>query len=165
MYGRRLGNTSKVAKDIQVVQDVRRSIDYLETRPGEFQLDRLIYSGFSYGASHGAIVAAVENRFQAAVLINGGYQGLSNYSSRPEVDPYNFMSRVKIPVLMINGRYDAIFPVEVGQKPFLEHLGTPPEHKKLIHFKGGHGIPSDEAVQEMDKWLKAELASRKMSSQ
>ncbi len=160
MYGRRPGNTSSTDQIIQLVQDVRRTVDYLQTQPDKIQTDRLIYSGFSYGASKGAIVAAVEERFQAAVLINGGYHAGSGIWKRPEIDPYNFMSRVKIPVLMINGRYDAVFPVEEGQLPYFEHLGTPEPHKKRLHFDGGHGIPSQEAVEAMDEWLKAELPRR-----
>ena len=157
MYGRRPGNTSRLDQHIQLIQDVRRAVDYLHSRPEDFQLDRLIYSGFSYGASRGAIVAAVEDRFHAAVLINGGYSGIQALRSRPEIDPYNFMSRANIPLLMVNGKYDAIFPVEEGQRPYLDHWGAPEERKQLLHFDGGHGIPPRIAVQAMDEWLKAEL--------
>ena len=53
------------------------------------------------------IVPAVEDRLKAAVLYSGG---LASGKARPEVDQINFVSRVKIPVLMLNGRYDAIEP-------------------------------------------------------
>ena len=159
MFGRRPGNTPRVERFVQLVHDVRRTVDYLEQR-SDVDTRRLIYAGFSFGAGKGSIIPVVEDRFQAAVLINGGYFPDQRSGKRPETDPYNFTHRMRIPVLMINGRFDPIFPVAESQLPFFEHLGTPEPHKKLIHFDGGHGIPAGNAVQEMDRWLKAELPPR-----
>lgn len=60
----------------------------------------------------------------------------------PETDPVNYLPRVRIPVLMINGGYDYIFPVETAQKPVTALLGTPEEHKShYIAEDAGHLPP------------------------
>jgi fermentation-respiration switch protein FrsA (DUF1100 family) len=99
---------------IEQAKDVRRSIDYLETRP-ELDTRRLTYYGFSWGASEAVIAAAVEPRFKVAVLASGGLP--SRWKPRPEVDPVNFAPRVKISVLMVNGRYDYVLPLGTSQEP------------------------------------------------
>ena len=57
------------------MKDLRRSVDYLETRP-DIDRERLAYFGVSLGAIRGAIALAVEKRFKTAVLWSGGF-GLS----------------------------------------------------------------------------------------
>ena len=44
----------------------------------------------------------------------------------PEADSMNFASRVKVPVLMINGRYDFEVPLKTCQEPLFRLLGVPP---------------------------------------
>ena len=58
-----------------------------------------------------------------------------------------------MPVLMLNGQYDFLFPYETAQKPFLELLGTPDEHKKLYVYEGGHSVPNTELIKETLAWL------------
>ena len=48
---------------VQLVKDVGRAIDYLETR-SDIQSEKVAYYGFSWGARMGAIVPAVENRLK-----------------------------------------------------------------------------------------------------
>jgi formylglycine-generating enzyme required for sulfatase activity len=102
------------------VKDASRAIDYAETRP-DLDHEKLAYYGYSWGASLGAIVPAVEPRLKACVLALGG---LDFQRPLPEVDTINFISRVKQPVLMLNGRYDFFFPVESTQEPFYRMLGS-----------------------------------------
>ena len=91
---------------IEWSKDLGRSIDYLETRP-DIDHSKLAYVGDSWGAPLGALLPAVEDRIKVCVLILGGF----NYQKRlPEVDQINFVSRVKVPVLMLNGRFDSVFP-------------------------------------------------------
>ena len=99
--------------------DLGRSIDYLETRP-DIDTTKLGFYGVSLGAAEGARLVAVDPRFKTAVLASGGLRD----GDLPEVDAWNFAPRVRIPVLMLNGRDDFIFPVETHQKPLFEALGT-----------------------------------------
>jgi hypothetical protein len=56
------------------------------------------------------------------VLVVGGFY---EQRSAPEVEAINFVSRVKIPVLMLNGRFDFFLPEEKTQIPMFQLLGTP----------------------------------------
>jgi hypothetical protein len=76
----------------------------------------------------------------------------------PEADGINFVTRVKIPVLMLNPRYDDLFPVESSQLPLFRLLGTPERDKKHVIYESGHGsLPHREEVREtldfLDKYL------------
>jgi formylglycine-generating enzyme required for sulfatase activity/dienelactone hydrolase len=121
---------------IQLGKDLRKSVDYLETRD-DIDVERIGYYGVSWGAELGPIMLAVEDRIKLGVLLVGGLHGRKKL---PEVDEVNFAPYVKVPVLMINGKHDHIFPVESSQKPFFEFLGTRDEDKKHILYPGAHGL-------------------------
>jgi eukaryotic-like serine/threonine-protein kinase len=142
---------------ISWVKEVRRSVDYLETRP-DIAIGKLAYFGQSWGARMAGIALAVEPRFKVAVLHSAGFRFPR---SMPEVDPFNFVSRVRIPVLMLNGRYDSYFPVETAQKPMFTLLGTPEKDKDHRVYDGGHVVPRDELVKETLAWLDRHLGSVK----
>jgi alpha-beta hydrolase superfamily lysophospholipase len=64
------------------------------------------------------------------------------------------VSRVTVPVLLLDGRYDYIFPVETHQLPFMELVGTPDEHKRHVIFEAGHlPLPRAELIRETLAWL------------
>ena len=134
---------------IQWSKDLGRSIDYLETRP-DIRCDRLAYVGFSWGGCMGALLPALESRLKACVLIAGGF-----YIQRalPEADQINFAPRITIPTLMLNGRYDGIFPPETSQIPMFQLLGTPPEHKRHVLYDEGHVLATDQVPKETLAWL------------
>jgi formylglycine-generating enzyme required for sulfatase activity/dienelactone hydrolase len=142
---------SVAARDqiIQQAKDMRRSIDYLETRP-EIDRERLVFYGFSWGGAMAPILVAVDDRFKVAVL---GDAGLQHQRRRPEVNSVNFAPHVKIPVLMVNGRYDYAVPLETSQKPLYRLLGTPPAEKKHIVLDSGHGLPLTLWYKETLDWL------------
>ena len=131
-------------------QDLGTSIDYLESRD-DINSGNLAYFGFSWGAAMGAILPALENeRLKASVLLIGG---LFPERSWPEVDQINFAARVKIPVLMLGGKYDHNFPLEASQLPLFRTLGTPEEHKRHVVFETGHWLPEKAAFEEIVAWL------------
>ena len=139
---------------VRGVLDMRRSLDYLETRP-EIDRAKLAYFGFSYGALFSAPVLASEPRFKAAELAVGG---LPTGKVPIDIDPFQFAPRVHIPVLMMNGRYDLDYPLETCQKPLLNALGTPPADKKLVLLEAGHamvGFPAStrESLDWLDRYL------------
>jgi dienelactone hydrolase len=134
---------------IQRSKDLRRSVDYLETRT-DIDHDRLAFYGFSWGGMEGAISLALESRFKTAVLADGG---CNDAKILPEQDPLNFVPHIKIPVLMINGRYDFVVPLETCQQPFYRLLGTPAAEKRQVLLDSGHGMPLTPVFKETLDWL------------
>ncbi len=134
---------------LQWRQDLGRSLDYLSTR-ADVDSDRFGYFGSSWGGFLGAIMLAVEPRFQAAVL---RLPGLIPFPTQPVVDPFNFVSRVQLPVLVMSGGYDQIFPLETSATPFFRFLGTDEADK--VHFiaEGGHTIPLVDLTRETLDWF------------
>ena len=131
-----------------MIKDLRRSIDYLETRE-DIDSERLAYFGMSWGGNLGAIIPAVEERFVASVLVAGGLLG----TGRPEVRDLNDVRRVSTPTLILNGKYDVIFPAETSSQPMLDLLGTPAEDKRLILYETDHIPPRTEYIKETLAWL------------
>jgi dienelactone hydrolase len=138
-------------RDLQIewVKDLSRTIDYLQTRD-DLNVEKLAYYGLSWGSFTAPIVLAVEPRIKAAVLNVGGFW---NARFLPEVDPLNFAPRVRVPVLMINGEHDIVFPLETGQKPMFDLLGTAPAHKRHYTTPASHIVPRNELIRETLDWL------------
>jgi len=131
-------------------KDLGRSIDYLDSRQ-DIDHGALGYFGFSWGGAVAPVLLAVEPRVKAAVLSSGG---VWFRRATPEVDGINFVSRVTIPVLMLNGRYDDLYPVETGQNPVFQHLGTPEADKVHKIYDVGHGgVPHTEEIRETLNWF------------
>ena len=144
---------SRASRDlaVQQYQDLERSVDYLETRPDIYK-ERLAYYGFSWGAAMGLIVTALDERFKASVLLAGGLYDSEDYGM-PEVDEMNFAPRVKTPTLMLNGRDDFFFPLELSQKPMFRLLGPKAGDKSHVLFEGGHIPPRLPLVKPTLDWL------------
>lgn len=71
--------------------------------------------------------------------------------ARPEASNVNYVTRVKLPTLMLNGKYDA--GLEIRIKPMFDLLGTPSTQKKLILFDTDHIPPRAEYIKETLAWL------------
>ena len=157
MFERNIGLTSDSPQEtsayrdlmVALVKDTRRTIDYLATRP-DVDTARIAYYGVSFGGRVSPPILAMEPRFKAAML---NVAGLKMERARREVDPINFLPRVRLPMLMLNGRYDYYFPVETSQKPFFESLGTPTEHKKWVLYPEAHVVSRTETMREVLAWL------------
>jgi formylglycine-generating enzyme required for sulfatase activity/dienelactone hydrolase len=135
---------------IEWSKEVARAIDYLETRP-DIDRNKIGFYGFSYGARVGITLLGIEKRFSLALLKDGG---LTLHPVRPEVDPVNFAPRIHIPVLLLNGRYDQIFPLERSQYPLVNLLGTPEKDKRHIIFEASHGLlPKNQVIKESLNWF------------
>jgi tRNA A-37 threonylcarbamoyl transferase component Bud32/predicted esterase len=131
-------------------KDLSRSLDYLESR-SDIDRERLAYYGISLGAEWAPVFLALEPRLKAAVLHWGGFAR----RRRPDaVEPVNFAPRVRMPVLMLNGRQDFIFPLDGSQRPLFRALGTPEADKKHVLYDSGHIPPKiDDAIRETLEWL------------
>jgi eukaryotic-like serine/threonine-protein kinase len=132
----------------QIVKDLKRSLDYLQTRP-DIDDQRIAYYGMSWGAWMGSVINAVEDRFRASIRVGGGLLDVG----RPEIRDIHYVHRVTTPTLILNGRYDGYYPPETSSRPLLELLGTPEEDKKLILYETDHIPPRAEYVKETLAWL------------
>ena len=134
---------------IQIVKDFKRCIDYLETRQ-DINSDKLAFYGMSWGGGWPAmVIPAVEERLKACVVLSGGLRDFG----RPEVHPLNFVTRVKTPTLMINGKYDSHSGYGTSIKPMYDLLGTSAEHKELKLYETDHIPPRTEFIKEILAWL------------
>jgi hypothetical protein len=60
---------------------------------------------------------------------------------------------VRVPTLIINGRFDFGEPYEAGQLPLLRLVGVPEEHERLAVFDSGHLPPRADTIRETLAWL------------
>ena len=130
----------------QQFQDLGRSVDYLETRT-DIDHERIAYAGLSWGAGMGFYLSSSRStRFKTLILISGG---LSSSELPPEAQQVSYASRITIPVLMFNGRYDQVVPLETNVEPVFEILGTPqraqearpPRRRALAPSDPDQGLP------------------------
>ena len=149
-------------KVIMVAKDLFRSIDYLETR-SDIKSDSLAYMGNSLGARMGPIFLALDNRFKAAIFLNGGLHLLPKRFRAPEVDEFNYVPHVKLPLLMINGRYDFLYLLDKAQLPLFRLLATAEQDKRRVLLDRGHSTPflSNEETREILSWLDRYLGTVK----
>jgi pimeloyl-ACP methyl ester carboxylesterase len=109
----------------------------------------------SWGGLLGAIIPAIEERLKVSVLL-GGAINLNVTGIRQPLAPanqINYVTRVKIPTLMLNGRYDSMLPPETSSKPMFDLLGTPPENKRQVFYETDHIPPRVEYIKETLAWL------------
>ncbi len=143
-------------RDISIERgkDIRRVVDYLETR-NDVDTTRIAFLGLSLGAQLGPTFLAIEPRFRTGVFFSGGFE---TWNIPPETDPVNFAPHVRQPVLMVNGREDFDLPYATAQVPMFQALGTAAADKRHAVFEGGH-IPAhpQQAIKAVLDWLDARL--------
>ena len=144
-------DTSAAYRDRVVywARDFRRAVEFAVSRP-ELDSTKIAFFGHSWGGRTGPLLLGLEPRVKAAVLYVAGFK---QQHSLPEADPFNYASRVHIPVLMVNARYDFFFPIETSQLPLYRMLGSPPENKRHVVFDGGHTVPRGVLMREVEDWL------------
>jgi dienelactone hydrolase len=141
-YSRRVTFTlPKGGQNIQITtdwyKDVARSLDYLATR-SDIDSGKLAYLGDSMGSVEGIIAATLlQDRLKTAIFLDGGY---FLDPPPPGGDHADFAPRMKKPVLMVNGRYDYVFPLEKSQEPLFKMLGTPEKDKEHIVLETPHDV-------------------------
>jgi dienelactone hydrolase len=160
---------------IQTVVDYRRAMDYLATRQ-DVRGDAFGLCGASMGAILGTIVAAVEQRVAAALLVVGGgdWAKIAASSQHPvaaavrellkqpgivteigKIDPATYAPYISPrPAWFMNGRQDEIIPAEAA-KALQDAAGEP---KRIIWYDGGHIPPTPIMVKTMNEWLDQALA-------
>jgi dienelactone hydrolase len=141
---------------VKWVNDVRRTIDFLETRK-DIRSDRIGFYGGSWGGAAAPYVLAIEPRIKVALLYSAGF---ANAWSRSEAESFNYAPRVHTPTLMLNGRFDTVFPYETSQTPFYQLLGTKEPDKRLTMSNTGHILPLAQTEAESLKWLDRYLSGK-----
>jgi eukaryotic-like serine/threonine-protein kinase len=121
-------------------KDAARSLDYLATRK-DIDGRNLAYLGVSMGAADGVILSTLlEDRLKTTILLDGGFFMASPPAGGDQAD---FAPRLRIPVLMVNGKYDYTFPVETAQNPLFKMLGTPDADKRHVLLDTPHDVTED----------------------
>jgi hypothetical protein len=147
--------TSSQWRDVVVAtsKELGRVLDYLATRP-DMASDKIGYLGYSRGAAHGPVYLSVEPRFKAAVFWLAGF-----YRTRvpPDVNITHYAPRMRQPVLVIDGRYDSIFPEQESQIPFFQALGTAAADKRRVVYDTGHNLFVNPRVKDTIDWFEKYL--------
>jgi dienelactone hydrolase len=173
----RARNTTSVAQELRAQRDaatetvlrVRRAVDYLRSLDG-VDPERIGFVGWSAGARTGAIVAGVEPRIDAFVLMSGGATPLDEYvraapqAIRPDVrrflgavDPLRWVRRARANTIFFqDGRSDTIVPPEA-----LNGLrNAAPAPQRLRWYDAGHELNA-KAYADGRVWLAQRLALKR----
>jgi dienelactone hydrolase len=151
-------DTSIYYRDLMVqwVKDLRRTVDFIETRR-DLLSNRIGYYGLSWGAEAAPVALSMEPRIKAAALFSAGY---ARVTARAEVAKFNYAPRVHTPTLMMNGRWDTLFPYQTSQLALFNQLGTPPADKRMVVSERSHILEIDSAVQQTLKWFDHYLSGK-----
>ena len=126
--------------------------DYLESRE-DMDMDKLAYFGLSWGGFVAPYVLAIEKRIKAGIVVAFG---VLSSGENPEYDQISYLPQVRIPMLMMNGKYDFDFTLET-QQAFYDFLGTPEEDKHWLLYDHVHGAPVPDLIKEslafLDKYF------------
>jgi dienelactone hydrolase len=135
---------------IDSAKDLGLGLDYLQTRP-DIDREKLAYYGYSLGANEGPRLIALEPRFKAGILFAGGAY---EREWPAEIDPFNFAPHTRIPILMVNGKYDPFLTLTASQIPLFQILGTPEKDKRHVVVEGGgHMVFNEDVIREALAWL------------
>ena len=132
------------------MKDFERTLDYLQTRP-DLVVGMTGYCGMSEGGIWAPLLlTAAGGRIKAGVLHLGGFYDMTYH---PQVDVLNYVTRVKTPILMLNGRYDTNLTLNEEVEPMFRLLGTPARDKELRLYDTDHFIPKGELTRETLAWF------------
>ena len=162
---------------VQNVVDLRRAIDVLAARP-ELDAERIGLVGFSYGGGLAGILAAIEPRLDAVVVMSGPgritdflrRQGaawvaaapasrraarrtqLTRYLARMRaVDAVPYVGRATVPLYFQFGRLDTL-----PRSLFAAYLAAAPTGKRVSWYPHGHEL-CDCATRDRKAWLRERL--------
>lgn len=157
-------------EQIQLIVDLQRAVDLLLARP-DVDPERIAYLGVSYGGAMGGLLAGIEDRLQAYVLMIGD-GGLVTHVTNPEnrsmplnalfedhgewivdmwpVEPIHYVSQASpTPLLFQNATRDQYVNVEDA----IRYQEAASEPKQVIWYDSVHWPLPKEAVKDSAKWL------------
>lgn len=127
--------------------DLRRALDYLETRP-DIDIRRASVFGTSMGGGIASLVAATDDRIRSAVICVAPVEEGRFYPFRP-IDIAPALNRPN--TLIVAGRADEMIPHSSTAR-FVKAIGGP--RSQLIVLDGGHRPPV-EYVGHAIRWFRA----------
>ena len=130
------------------VNDMRRGLDYLESRP-DIDRSRIALLGISAGGGTGVFISALESRYRS-VLFGGTGISIREVRIAPAANRINFVPRIKAPKLLLQGRYDEDTSLKSETEPMFRLLKEP---KRLQIYDGGHVAPREIAIPAVTNWL------------
>ena len=133
---------------IHTIKELRRTVDYIRTRP-DLDTAAIAFYGYSWGGVNGPLALAQEARLRTAIIHIGL---LPRMAATPEVDPVNSLPRVRVPTLMFSGEFDPMVPRENATRYFAL-IGTPDARKRQVWAIGGHFVPRALVIRETLDWL------------
>ncbi len=156
---------------IQLMVDLRRAIDILQEYPF-VDHDRLAFVGYSYGAAMGGLLAGIEDRLQAYVLVVGD-GGLIEHTSEPldngmpdhfqsqwvdemwPIEPIHFVHQAAPAALLFqNGVQDEL----VSPSDAIRFQTAGSEPKTVIWYEAGHNLVPG-AFRDAAVWLQEYIGS------
>ena len=151
---------------IEQVKNLRRSLDVLLKQPGIDPM-RIAYVGHDFGALYGGILAGIDQRVHAYVLLNGS-QCLSDWflsgrrlnpAQRKQVEdrlkplcPSAYIARAGAPMLLQFGRSDPYVPVKSAEA----FAADAPLPKTVFFYDSGHSL-NEQARMDRLGWLERRL--------
>jgi len=134
----------------KIVMDFSRSIDVL-AQVDLVNKHKLGYHGLSWGAALGPILLAIDERCRAAVLTSGGLAQTDTY---PITDQVSYCPHVACPVLMLNGRNDAVSPLQAQRAMFKLFPGK--QHRRMT-FNASHFVSPADHKKFTTQWFDEHL--------
>ena len=162
---------------VQAVIDIRRGIDLLAKR-SDVDASRIAYVGHGYGANWGAILASLDRRLRAYVLV-AGFPSFSElidgddpdwanlrYGLGPErtahyresisaVDPIRYVKHwTGAPVLFQFGRFDTFVSRSMADR----FAKSAPTSRRALFYDAGHSVNDPKAIADRTEFLNKSTA-------
>ena len=149
---------------IQTVFDLRRAVDFIETRK-ELDASRIGYYGISLGGITGTIFCGVEDRIKVPVVALAGGQMNLRFKDQADsdeakdfvgpIEPINFVKQIAPrPFLMLNAKNDEVIPPAMSKLLF-DAAKNP---KEIIWYDAKHrDAPVDIIYRDGINWFKKHL--------
>ncbi len=162
---------------VQTVDDLRRGVDLLLERP-EIDPTRIAFVGHSYGATFGGVLAGLEPRIRAFVLMSGlpGYSILWGTADTPgavtfretfseeeqaiyhsitgPIDPIHYIGQAQPSAVFFQfGLNDPAVPGYLAQLYF----DAASEPKRIEWYDAGHTLDVPQAQTDRIEWLMEQL--------
>jgi formylglycine-generating enzyme required for sulfatase activity len=142
------GSTENVDYIVSRVTELRRGLDYLQTRP-DIDSSRIAFEADSAGTDAGIILCGIDNRYRSVMFVGSGIDA-PELADAPAANRINFLPHIASPKFMLQGRYDESSPYASSFEPLYKLLREP---KRESIYEGSHVPPQDVYLRESQKWF------------